>query len=89
MKPLLEVKDLEVAFLSDKKEITRIDKVSFFVNPGEILCLVGESGSGKSVTALSVMGLLGKNGRITQGAIQFNGENLSRRKNWIKYGVAS
>lgn len=76
MKPLLEVKDLEVAFLSEKKEITRIDKVSFSVNPGEILCLVGESGSGKSVTALSVMGLLGKNGRITQGTIHFNGENL-------------
>ncbi len=76
MNPLLEVKDLEVAFSADKKEITRIDKVSFLVSPGEILCIVGESGSGKSVTALSVMGLLGKNGKITGGAITFGGENL-------------
>lgn len=76
MKPLLEVKDLRVAFLTDNKEITCIDKVSFSVNPGEILCIVGESGSGKSVTSLSVMGLLGKNGKITGGTITFNGENL-------------
>lgn len=80
MKPLLEVKDLEVAFLTDdskeKKEITRLDRVSFQVNPGEILCLVGESGSGKSVTALSIMGLLGKNGKVTGGEILFKGESL-------------
>ncbi len=79
MKPLLEVKDLEVAFLTDKKEITRIDKVSFFVNPGEILCIVGESGSGKSVTSLSIMGLLGKNGKLTGGTITFDGENLPEK----------
>lgn len=76
MNPLLEVKDLEVAFLVNKKEITCIDKVSFFVNPGEILCIVGESGSGKSVTSLSLMGLLGKNGKVTGGSVNFNGENL-------------
>jgi oligopeptide/dipeptide ABC transporter ATP-binding protein len=80
MKPLLEVKDLEVAFLeedpSEKKEVTRLDKVSFCVYPGEILCLVGESGSGKSVTALSIMGLLGKGGKITKGEIIFKGESL-------------
>ncbi len=76
MKPLLEVKDLEVAFLTDKREITYIDKVSFYVNPGEILCIVGESGSGKSVTSLSIMGLLGKNGKIAGGTVMFAGENL-------------
>ncbi len=76
MKPLLEVKDLEVAFFVDKRGITCIDKVSFYVNPGEILCIVGESGSGKSVTFLSVMGLLGKNGKVTGGTVTFEGENL-------------
>lgn len=76
MTPLLEVKDLEVAFITDKKEITCIDKVSFSVDTGEILCIVGESGSGKSVTSLSVLGLLGKNGKVTGGSIFFNGESL-------------
>ncbi|WFR58293.1 ABC transporter ATP-binding protein [Anaerocolumna sp. AGMB13025] len=77
MTPILEVKELEVAFTADKKEITRIDKVSFQVNSGEILCIVGESGSGKSVTALSILGLLDKNGKVTGGDITFNGENLA------------
>lgn len=76
MKPLLEVKDLEVAFIIENQEITFVDKVSFSVNPGEILCIVGESGSGKSVTSLAIMGLLGKNGRITGGNILFKGQDL-------------
>jgi peptide/nickel transport system ATP-binding protein len=76
MMPLLEVKDLEVAFEKDKKDITCIDKVSFSVSAGEILCIVGESGSGKSVTSLSILRLLSKNGKITGGSIYFNGESL-------------
>jgi peptide/nickel transport system ATP-binding protein len=79
MNPLLEVEDLEVAFLADGKEITCIDKVSFHVDPGEIVCIVGESGSGKSVTSLSVMGLLPKNGRVTGGSVSFDGEDISAK----------
>lgn len=76
MKPLLKVEDLEVAFSGDAEDLNIIDKVNFTVNPGEILCIVGESGSGKSVTLLSIMGLLGRNGKITGGFVEFDGEDL-------------
>jgi oligopeptide/dipeptide ABC transporter ATP-binding protein len=76
MIPLLKVEDLEVVFLNEGKENKCIDKVSFDIKPSEILCIVGESGSGKSVTLLSVMGLLGRNGKILGGKVEFNGEDL-------------
>ena len=74
--PLLEVKDLEIAFSAEEGEIFSIDQVSFHVEPGEIVCIVGESGSGKSVTSLGIMGLLGRSGKVTGGYIAFNGESL-------------
>ena len=76
MKPLLEVKDLEISFFQGKRRLRCTDHVSFEVNPGEILCLVGESGCGKSITALSVLGLLSPTGRVTQGDILYQGQSL-------------
>ena len=46
------------------------------MDSGEIVCIVGESGCGKSVTALSVMGLLGKGGKVTAGRVLFEGRDL-------------
>lgn len=76
MKPLLEVKNLEVNFREGKNIFTGVSDVSFQVDEGEILCIVGESGSGKSITTLSLMGLLGKNGATDKGSILFEGEEL-------------
>ncbi|MDF2538522.1 MAG: transporter ATP-binding protein [Herbinix sp.] len=76
MTPLLKVDDLEIVFTGDTGVFKCIDKVSLTIDPGEILCIVGESGSGKSVTLLSVMGLLSKNGKITGGRIEFDGKDL-------------
>lgn len=76
MSHILEVKDLEVTFSGDQKEQIAVDHVSFQVDPGETVCLVGESGCGKSVTSLSVMGLLGRGGRVTSGEVLFQGRNL-------------
>lgn len=76
MKPILKVQNLEVAFSSGAGDNKIIDKVSFHVNPKEILCIVGESGSGKSVTLLSVLGLLGRNGKIIGGSVELDGESL-------------
>ena len=56
--PLLDVRDLSVAFRQDGRETLAVDKVSFSLDRGETLALVGESGSGKSVTALSIVQLL-------------------------------
>ena len=54
-----------------------LDDVSFEARKGEILGLVGESGSGKSLTAMAVMGLLGRiGGRVSSGSILFDGQEL-------------
>jgi microcin C transport system ATP-binding protein len=56
--PLLEVRDLSVAFAQGGKAQMVVDRVSFTLDKGDALALVGESGSGKSVTALSLVRLL-------------------------------
>jgi oligopeptide/dipeptide ABC transporter ATP-binding protein len=53
-----------------------LDDVSFCVREGEVVGLVGESGSGKSVTALSIVRLLGEQGSIDGGEIRFDGRDL-------------
>ena len=73
---MLEIRDLEISFYNGKKQTRRTDRVSFDVQPGEIVALVGESGCGKSITALSVLGLLPRQGRVTGGEILFEGRNL-------------
>src|SRR5262245_32150261 len=56
--PLLDVRDLSVAFHQDGQTTLAVDRVSFALEKGETLAIVGESGSGKSVTALSIVQLL-------------------------------
>ena len=75
MEPVLAVKDLQVAFSDDKGRSIGVDRISFQVNPGEVVCLVGESGCGKSVTSLAVMGLLGRGGSAS-GSARFLGKEL-------------
>jgi len=75
--PLLEVKDLSVAFRQGGRETLAVDRVSFDIRRGETLALVGESGSGKSVTALSVMKLLPyPSAYHPSGAIRFQDRDL-------------
>jgi len=74
---LLEVSNLKTSFLTDDGEVTVVNDISFSVHTSRTLAIVGESGCGKSVTALSIMGLLAKPaGRITQGSICFEGQEL-------------
>ena len=72
--PLLDVKDLRVD--AGGRELVR--GVSFSVDKGETLALVGESGSGKTLTALSVLGLLGEGLEARADGILFNGEDLQK-----------
>ncbi len=75
--PLLEVKDLSVAFRQGGTQTLAVDRVSFSLNKGETLALVGESGSGKSVSALSILKLLAYPAAShPSGEIIFKGENL-------------
>ena len=50
--PLLDVRDLSVAFHQPSGSSLAVDRISFEIRRGECVALVGESGSGKSVTAL-------------------------------------
>ncbi|HEY0005820.1 MAG TPA: ABC transporter ATP-binding protein [Pyrinomonadaceae bacterium] len=76
MSHLLEVKNLQTHFPTRAGLVRAVDGVSFHVERGELLGLVGESGCGKSITALSVMRLISKPGKIVGGEIIFDGENL-------------
>ncbi len=58
VRPLVEVKDLAVTFVSREATTRAVNGVSFDLMPGEVLCVIGESGSGKSVTMRALMRLL-------------------------------
>ena len=73
---LLSINNLSVSFQTDRGVVQAVDQVSFDVDAGETLAIVGESGSGKSVTALSILQLLGDAGTISDGQIVFDGQNL-------------
>jgi microcin C transport system ATP-binding protein len=75
--PLLQIKDLSVAFSQGGKTTHAVNKISFDINKGETVALVGESGSGKSVSALSVLKLLSYPAAShPSGEILFNGKDL-------------
>src|SRR5215208_1405503 len=74
--PLLQVRGLRTSFYTRDGVVRAVDGIDFHVDRGEIMGLVGESGCGKSVTSLSIMGLISKPGRITDGEILFDGRNL-------------
>ncbi|MFI5802440.1 ABC transporter ATP-binding protein [Streptomyces sp. NPDC051561] len=74
---LLEVRDLHVEFKTRDGIVKAVNGVDYSVDEGETLAVLGESGSGKSVTAQAVMGILDMPpGRIPQGEILFEGEDL-------------
>jgi oligopeptide/dipeptide ABC transporter ATP-binding protein len=74
--PLLEVIGLKTHFFTEDGIVKAVDGVDFYVCRGEVLGLVGESGCGKSVTALSIMQLIGRPGRILHGDITFGDMDL-------------
>ena len=73
---LFAVSDLRVAFKQGTEWTPAVKGISFHINKGESFALVGESGSGKSVTALSVLRLLPRNGRILGGSARLDGTDL-------------
>lgn len=73
---LLQINNLKVSFNTDNGFISPVDGVSFDIKDGETLSVVGESGCGKSLTALAIMGLIDKPGRIEEGKILFQNRDL-------------
>ena len=77
MEHLIEVKNLHTEFRQSKGILKAVNGVSYYLDPGEIVAFVGESGSGKSVTQYSGVQLIASPpGRITEGEILFEGQNL-------------
>ena len=73
---LLEVTDLRTYFFTEAGVVRAVDGISVDVKPRETVGLVGESGSGKSVTAQSALRIVPRPGRIVDGSIKFEGEDL-------------
>jgi peptide/nickel transport system ATP-binding protein len=76
VKPILEIERLKTQFFTRDGVVRAVDGVSYSIYPGETLGVVGESGCGKSVTALSVLRLIARPGRIVEGEIRLSGKNL-------------
>jgi oligopeptide/dipeptide ABC transporter ATP-binding protein len=70
--PVLEVRDLSIAFPRENGERRVVAGVSYAIAPGRTLGVVGESGCGKSMTALALMGLVPAPGRVS-GSVRFEG----------------
>lgn len=78
MENILEIKDLKTQFFTEAGVVRAVDGIDIVVRKGEVLGLVGESGCGKSVTSLSIMRLIGAPGRIVEGQIIFDNEDLAK-----------
>ncbi|WP_299206082.1 ABC transporter ATP-binding protein [uncultured Tateyamaria sp.] len=76
--PLLSVENLRIELATRGGMVPVVDDLSLWLNPGETLSIVGESGSGKSMTALAVMGLLPRIGRVAAGRIMFEGQDMTQ-----------
>ena len=73
---ILEVKELETHFYTERGVVRAVNKVSFDLEKGKVLGIVGESGSGKSVTAYSILQILPPGAKIAGGSVKLSGEEL-------------
>jgi len=76
MPSLLEIQNLKTVFSTERGILRAVDGVSLSLGAGETLGVVGESGCGKTMLSLSIMRLIPPNGRIAEGRIMFNGQDL-------------
>ncbi|MFQ5417779.1 MAG: ABC transporter ATP-binding protein [Myxococcota bacterium] len=74
--PVLRLENVVTTFPGPEGRFAVVDGVSFSVAEGEVLALVGESGCGKSMTALSVLRLLPKPGRVDSGTVDLRGRDV-------------
>ena len=76
-KPLLEIKDLRVDFVTDDDTIHAVNGIDISIGYEKTLGLVGETGAGKTTTALSILNLVpNPPGIIKSGTIELEGKNV-------------
>lgn len=80
MDNILQIKNLSTSFFTHVGEVKAVRDISFDLKRGEALGIVGESGSGKSVTMFSVMKLLVDTGKIINGSVLFDGQEITTMK---------
>jgi len=73
---LLQVENLHAEFTTARGVVRAVQGISYSVRAGEVAALVGESGCGKSVSSLAIMRLLAHNGRVREGRVVFDGQDL-------------
>ncbi len=74
---VLDIQNLKTYFFTAKGEVPAVNGVSIQVPAGKIVGIVGESGCGKSMTAMSVMGLVRYPGKVVDGAITLDGQDIT------------
>jgi oligopeptide/dipeptide ABC transporter ATP-binding protein len=74
--PLLSIENLSVAYGRGPGQVAALRGVSFTVAAGENIGIVGESGCGKTTLIRAILRLMPRNGRITEGAVRFEGRDL-------------
>ncbi|UHA74289.1 ABC transporter ATP-binding protein [Paenibacillus sp. 481] len=77
---LIEFRNLRTNFYTGAGVVKAVNDVSFSIREGETVCVVGESGCGKSVTAMSLMRLVGAPGKVEGGEILYKGQDLLKIK---------
>ena len=73
---LMQIRDLSVTYKTRLGMVSAVDHVSFDIQKGEILGLVGESGCGKSTMGKALMRMIQVPGRITNGELIFENEDI-------------
>ena len=75
-KPVINIKNLNVDYITDKNPINAVRDVTFEIFSGEIFGLVGESGSGKSTVVQAMMRILPPPAIISKGEVIINNEDI-------------
>ena len=78
MSALVEIKDVCKVYNPGENEVRALDHVNLEIYKGEFVAIIGQSGSGKSITMKGVMGILPKNGKVVEGSVMFQGNDLTK-----------